>query len=184
MNNRFDERSIGGAAISAGRGKSQVIGTDDGFDIGPSQNESPDGPLAPGYYVIRDAEDADPVNIDGAWLTTTKFDDVGLNDQTTYEESESGVTDYVKGLLVYGGLTEITTWTAAVFGNNVTQTLYYSTDGTTWTQWDTLDTAGTGMATWKNVSANPGLDVLEILYVQIVHVTAAAVGRIGDWRVS
>jgi hypothetical protein len=142
--------------------------------------------LAAGDYGIVDASDGDPVNIDGAWVLSdpSVLQDVGANDQTTYLESTAGVTRYVKALRVFGSLTEINTWTAAVYGNNVTDTVYYSNDGSTWTQWDTMDTAGTGMATWKNVAANPGLDVVQVLYVQLVHIATAAVGRIGDWRLS
>lgn len=145
--------------------------------------------LSPGYYVIRNEANSTLRNIDNpSWTSTTKFNDVGVNDHTTYEEYSLGDNhNYVKALYVYASNVTIDSSTWSVFAESTSVVIYYSTDGTNWTLWAMPVAPANFSKIWSDGNANPTNQTAR--YVQLIlddGATSDPIPRsaIGDWRIT
>ena len=153
--------------------------------------------LAAGYYYIDNSTNANTIPVSGPWLSSisqvssslSRFNDVGLNDHTTFHNNAvSGTTVYVKGLYVFPANVTIESWTASLFFEVCALTIYYSTNGSTWTSWGSGEALPTFLThTWYDHTADPAN--VTARYVQIILGDTATLdlpstGRIGDWRIT
>jgi len=164
---------------------------------GPPESRFPVGgivadsiPLANGRYVRTAEDDDQPVNATALlWPTsTTVTNDVGVNDHTTYVETIDAVKDAVTKLLIVGPARTLSTWTGAIYGEVPTLRIYWSINGTDWTQWDAQVPAPGLGAQWFDLSGNPA-DQAGVIYEQRILTSSksadpTAIARIGDARTS
>lgn len=129
----------------------------------------------------------DPVNALAAnWSATTKMNDVGAGDETTYEES--AVTAILKVLLVFSSAVTAQSYTSRIYTESGSLLVYYSANGTSWTAWSNPSAPSGPGHVWVDVNDNPA-DQAGVVYLQlIVQDTSVsdppAVIRVGDWRVT
>jgi hypothetical protein len=111
----------------------------------------------------------DPLTTAG-WTLTTQVDDVGVNDQTTFESGGAG--EYLHILYYRTTAKTFQSWTAAVNSSDApTVTLVYW-DGAAYQSWDTpLVALG-----WQNISGNPADQSSKAIVLTILDAVASAVG--------
>jgi hypothetical protein len=157
-----------------------------GFPV-QSEDEEAEQPLAAGFFYRVDDATVDPVDaLAENWTLTTKIDDVGAGDETTYEESL--VTGIVKILRVFSSLVTAQSYTSRVFVESGSVLVYYSANGTSWTAWSNPSApSGPGHA-WFDVNDDPA-DQAGVLYLQYIIQDSSvsdppARARVGDWRIT
>jgi hypothetical protein len=161
-----------------------------GVPLGSSGSSGGGGspPMADGYYYVIQASATPPDPTDPAWTATTKFDDVGVNDQTTYE----GVTDaspptdtvfamkYVSAGQLWQSYTAELGFTEA----GSVSVLYWT--GVAWDTWDSpLTVPHGGALAWLRLNRNPGDQTGVAVCIGLLDGGATSlefIARIGDFR--
>ena len=155
-------------------------------------NSAPGPSLAAGYYFRKGATAPDYPEPTAANYTTTtsKFNDVGLNDHTTYEEQASTAVAleqaYIQALYVGASVATLASYTAALYyGNGSTISAKYWT-GSAWADW-----TGAGWPphlgdAWENGSGNPTDRSTQYILLTLDRISDGTGGfiRIGDFRIS
>lgn len=143
---------------------------------------------ADGYYCVIQADATPPSPTDPAWTATTKFDDVGVNDETTYEGTTDAAppTDTVFAMKYVAAGQLWSTYTAAVgFTEAGSVSVLYWT-GVAWDTWDSpLITPHGGALTWLQLNRNPTDQTGIAVCIGVLDggVTSLEfIARIGDFR--
>jgi len=157
----------------------------------PGEGGGSDGgaaPMADGSYFVVQADATPPDPTDPAWTATTKFNDVGVGDETTYEGTSdaSAPTDYIFGMWYVSASQLWSTYTAKVgFTENGSISVLYWT-GAAWDVWDSpLITPHGGSLTWLALNRNPTDQTSIAVCIGVLDggVTSLEfIARIGDFR--
>lgn len=163
-----------------------------GVPMGGASSSSGGTSLSAGYYFRKGAtapDYPDPTTTNFP-TSTSKFNDVGLNDHTTYEEQAS--TDvvleqaFIQALYVGANESTLASYTAALYyGNGSTISAKYWT-GSAWADW-----TGAGWNphlgdAWENGSGNPTDRSTQYILLTLDRISDGTGGslRIGDFRIS
>lgn len=143
-----------------------------------------------GYYYVVQASSTPPAPTDPSWTATTKLDDVGVDDHTTYEEATSVTppTDWVYGMKYVGAGQTWASYTASIGYTEAGELLVAYWSGTEWLPWDAPNiTPGLGVFAWTDLNRNPtdqtGVAVLIGVRDTLGFGTSVNyIARIGDFR--
>lgn len=163
-----------------------------GIPIGGGISATAIGSLTSGYRVRQGtgAPDYPDPTLANFPTSTTKFDDVGLNDHTTYEEQASTAVAleqaFIQALYVGASAATLASYTASLYyGNGSTVSAKYWT-GSAWADW-----TGAGWNPhlgdqWENGSGNPTDRSTQYILFTLDRISDGTGGflRIGDFRVT
>lgn len=171
---------------------------DHGFPIfglptdGPPTSDGGDGDTPPPsmdpgwYYRTTDNDQLATDAVAANWTPTTKLNDVGAGDETTYESGN--VSGYLKALLVLDAATAYTAWAGKVFTETPGLVVYYSVNGTDWTIWFNTALPSNLSHLWtatSDTSGDSGAQVyFQFCWHDIVVNDAPEDLRVGDIRLS
>jgi hypothetical protein len=128
------------------------------------------------YYYFDSTNPNPPAPItSNGWVATTKMNDVGANDQTTYEMAGEG--KYLHVILFRTPAKTFQSWTATIYaGDTPTVTIKYW-DGSFWQAYDTPVVAGT--PGWQNILGNPTDQSSKAVCITVLD---SVESRVGDYR--
>lgn len=162
-----------------------------GVPIGGGVSPSAVGSLTAGYRVRKgtgapDYPDPTQTNFP---TSTTKFNDVGANDHTTYEEQISTDVNleqaFIQALYV-GSLATLASYTASLYyGNGSTISAKYWT-GSAWSDWTGVTWAAHLGDGWEDGSKNPTDRSTQYILLTLDRISDGTGGflRIGDFRIT
>jgi len=160
-----------------------------GVPIGGSSAAAASTSLSAGYYLRKGtgAPDYPDPTVANFSTSTTKFNDVGVNDHTTYEEQAvtAVVSEqaWVQALYVGSASASISTYTASLYyGASATITCKYWT-GSAWGDFTGFWPGHIGF-TWEDGSQDPADRTTQYLLLTVDQVSDGNAGavRIGDFR--
>ena len=139
-----------------------------------------------GYYVLKSAAFPPPNPTPANWPTsTTKFDDVGVGDRTTYEEGNGG--GQISVLLALAAPAVRSGYTAEIFYEAPSAYSAYYWTGAAWAVWGASAAPGNLGHQWSSLVEALGAQNSQ--YFAFVFDDTAAMDppdavRVGDWRVA
>jgi hypothetical protein len=142
--------------------------------------------LAAGYYFIKSGATPPPNPTPANWPTsTTKFDDVGAGDQTTYETGGDDGT--ISCLLVLSSAASRSGYTAEIWFEAPAAYAAYYWDGAAWQAWGSPVASGGLGHSWHSQSETLGAQSSKyfcFVFDDVASLDPPDAVRVGDWRVS
>jgi hypothetical protein len=142
--------------------------------------------LAAGYYYQTGLSSPPPNPASGnGWVSTTKFDDVGVGDQTTYESGDG--QGQIMVLLVLGASASRSGYTAQIWQEAPATYVAYYWTGAAWAAWGSPVVGGNLGHQWSAVTETLGAQSSQyfcFVFDDVASLDPPDAVRVGDWRVS